>query len=170
MELNLVKRAVCTAFAAGVAATLVACGGGGGSGSTAMTSSAPLLSSTTSATVPVLISDASSDDWVATIGVKILSIALITAGRRAPRSPSTTAPTPAPVVNLERSSIRSRRFSVMCRWPTGTYTGATLTISANPGDVDLVVSANPGRLRRCRRCDYSVQPDSDPRSQGLADG
>ena len=137
MELNLVKRAVCTALAAGVAATLVACGGGGGSGSTSTTSS---TTSSTSGTVPVLVSDASSDDW-ATIGVKILGIALIPQGGGAPVTVY-TAPSPAPVVNLEElDQIAEILGNVSV--PTGTYTGATLTISANPGDVELVVSSNP---------------------------
>lgn len=52
-----------------------------------------------SATVPMVISDASSDDW-ATIGVKVLSIALI------PQSGGAnvtvyTAPSPAPFIYLE---------------------------------------------------------------------
>lgn len=137
MELNLVKRAVCTAFAAGVAATLVACGGGGGSGSTSTTSS---TTSSTSGTVPVLVSDASSDDW-ATIGVKILSIALIPQGGGAPVTVYTAA-SPAPVVNLEELDQISEILGNVSV-PTGTYTGATLTIGANPGDVELVVSSNP---------------------------
>ena len=137
MELILVKRAVCSALAAGVAATLVACGGGGGSGSSSVTSSTP---SSTTGTVPMLISDASSDDW-ATIGVKILSIALTPQGGGAPVTVY-TAPTPAPVVNLEELDQISEILGNVSV-PTGTYTGATLTLSANPGDVELVVSANP---------------------------
>ena len=139
MEFTFLKAALCGALAAGVAATLVACGGGGSSGSSSMTSSTP-PSSTTSGTVPMLISDASSDDW-ATIGVKILSIALIPQGGGTPVTVY-TAPTPAPVVNLEELDQISEILGNVSV-PTGTYTGATLTIGANPGDVELVVSANP---------------------------
>ena len=55
------------------AAVLAACGGGSGSGS------APTLSTPQSASVPLLLSDASTEDW-ATIGVKVLSIALVPQG------------------------------------------------------------------------------------------
>ena len=136
MQLTFLKPALCSALAAGVATTLVACGGGGSSGSMASTSG----TQPTSATVPMLISDASSDDW-ATIGVKILSIALIPQGGGSAVTVY-TAPTPAPVVNLEELDQISEILGNVSV-PTGTYTGATLTISANPGDVELVVSANP---------------------------
>jgi hypothetical protein len=140
MELILVKRAVCSAIAASVAATLVACGGGGGSGSTASTSSTPGTTESTTGTLPIVVSDASSDDW-ATIGVKILSIALIPQGGGTAVTVY-TAPTPAPTVNLEElDQIAEILGNVSV--PTGTYTGATLTISGNPGDVALVVAANP---------------------------
>jgi len=134
MEFKLVKRAVCTALCAGAAATLVACGGAGGS-----SGSMPSTSST-AGSVPVVVSDASSDDW-ATIGVKIMSIALTPQGGGSPVTVH-TAPTPAPMVNLEElDQIAEILGNVSV--PVGTYTGATLTVSANPGDVALVVSANP---------------------------
>ena len=136
MQLTFLKPALCSALTAGVATTLVACGGGGSSGSMASTSG----TQPTSATVPMLISDASSDDW-ATIGVKILSIALIPQGGGSAVTVY-TAPTPAPVVNLEELDQISEILGNVSV-PTGTYTGATLTISANPGDVELVASANP---------------------------
>ena len=135
MQIILVRRAVCGALTAGVAATLVACGGGGGSiGST--------TSGTTSQTaaMPVVVSDASSDDW-ATISVKILSIALVPQGGGSAVTVY-TAPNPAPMVNLEQlDQIGEILGNVSV--PVGTYTGATITISGNPGDVALVVSADP---------------------------
>ena len=75
MQLILVKRAVCSALAAGVAVTLTACGGGG-SGSSAVSTSGTTTPPAQTGSVPLMVSDASSDDW-ATIGVKILSIALV---------------------------------------------------------------------------------------------
>ncbi len=63
MQVDLVKRAVRGALGTGLALTLAACGGGG-SGS--MTGSAP---GAQTGSVPLVVSDASSDDW-ATIGVK----------------------------------------------------------------------------------------------------
>ena len=137
MQVILIKRAMCSAVTAAVAATLVACGGGGGSGSSGSTTS-----STTPQTgaVSMIVSDASSDDW-ATIGVKILSIALVPQGGGSPVTVY-TAPNPAPMVNLEQlDQIGEILGNVSV--PVGTYTGATITISGNPGDVALVVSADP---------------------------
>ena len=57
------------------AALLAACGGGGSSGG----SSSMLNSTPQSGNVAMLLSDASSEDW-ATIGVKVLSIALVPQG------------------------------------------------------------------------------------------
>ena len=137
MQLELVKRAVCSALTAGCAVALTACGGGGSSGSSAVTTSTP---NAQTGTVPLVVSDATSDDW-ATIGVKILSIALVPQGGGTPVTVY-TAPTPAPMVNLEQlDQIGEILGNVSV--PAGTYTGATLTISANPGDVALVVSADP---------------------------
>lgn len=115
---------------------LAACGGGGGSTGTSSTSgSAPQ-----SANVSMLISDASSEDW-ATIGVKVLSIALV------PQSGGAnvtvyTAPTPAPLVNLAQlDQIAEILGNVSV--PVGTYTGAVLTVSGNSGDILLTVAADP---------------------------
>ena len=144
MQVILVKRAVCSALAAGVAVTLVACGGGSSGSSDATTSQHHSTGTTRprrrTGSVPLVVSDASSDDW-ATIGVKILSIALVPQGGGTPVTVY-TAPTPAPLVNLEElDQIAEILGNVTV--PVGTYTGATLTISGNPGDVALVVSADP---------------------------
>ena len=134
MQADSVKRAVCAALSTGMALTLAACGGGG-SGS--MSTTPP---GAQTGNVPLVISDDSSDDW-ATIGVKILSIALTPQGGGAPVTVF-TAPTPAPMVNLEElDQIGEILGNVSV--PVGTYTGATVTISGNPGDVALVVSADP---------------------------
>lgn len=139
MQLILVKRAVCVALAAGVAVTLTACGGGSGSSGTG-TTSGTITPPAQTGSVPLMVSDASSDDW-ATIGVKILSIALVPQGGGAPVTVY-TAPSPAPMVNLEQlDQIAEILGNVTV--PVGTYTGATLTIGGNPGDVALVVSADP---------------------------
>jgi hypothetical protein len=115
-------------------AALAACGGGSG-GSTNQPTSAPQ-----SANVAMLISDASTEDW-ATIGVKVLSIALVPQGGGS-NVTVYTAPSPAPVVNLaELDQIAEILGNVSV--PVGTYTGAVLTISANSGDILLVTSANP---------------------------
>ncbi len=115
-------------------AVLAACGGGS-NGSMNQSPSAPQ-----SAQVSMLVSDASSEDW-ATIGVKVLSIALVPQGGGA-NVTVYTAPMPAPVVNLaELDQIAEILGNVSV--PVGTYTGAVLTVSANSGDILLTSSANP---------------------------
>src|SRR3984885_2255778 len=116
-------------------AVLAACGGGSSGGSMNPPTSAPQ-----SANVSMLIGDASSEDW-ATIGVKVLSIALVPQGGGS-NVTVYTAPSPAPTVNLaELDQIAEILGNVSV--PVGTYTGAVLTISANPGDVLLTTAADP---------------------------
>ncbi len=88
----------------------------------------------------LLMSDASTEDW-ATIGVKVLSISLIPQGGGTPVL-AYTAPSPAPTVNLvELDQLAELLGNVTV--PVGTYTGASLTIGANTGDVLLAGAADP---------------------------
>jgi Domain of unknown function (DUF4382)/Domain of unknown function (DUF5666) len=119
-----------------VAALIAACGGGGGGSS--MTSPPPVTPQT--ANVPMIVSDASSEDW-ATIGVKVLSIALVPQGGGS-NVTVYTAPAAAPMVNLaELDQIAEILGNTSV--PVGTYTGAVLTVGANVGDVMLVAAADP---------------------------
>ncbi len=117
-------------------ALLAACGGGGGvAGGGALQSSAPQTGS-----VALLLSDASTEDW-ATIGVKVLSIALV------PQAGGAnvfvyTAPSPAPTVNLAQLDQLGEILG-NAGVPAGTYTSALLTIGGNPGDVLLTAAADP---------------------------
>src|SRR6202789_355493 len=116
-------------------AVLAACSGGSGGSSMSPPPSAPQ-----SANVSMLITDASTEDW-ATIGVKVLSIALVPQGGGS-NVTVYTAPTPAPTVNLaELDQIAEILGNVSV--PVGTYSSAVLTISANPGDVLLPTAADP---------------------------
>src|ERR1700730_9359093 len=116
-------------------AVLAACDGGSGGSSMNPPTSAPQ-----SANVSMLISDASSEDW-ATIGVKVLSIALVPQGGGGTVTVY-TPPSPAPTVNLaELDQIAEILGNVSV--PVGTYTGAVLTVSANPGDILLTTAADP---------------------------
>jgi hypothetical protein len=133
MHRNMLHSAVCSALVTGLAATLTACGGGG-SGSVNSPQDVSQVS------LPLALSDASSDDW-ATIGVKVLSIALVPQGGGA-NVTVWTAPTPAPCVNLEQLDQLGEILGNVSV-PAGTYSGAVLTISANPGDVLLTVAENP---------------------------
>jgi len=124
-----------------LAVLIAACGGGGSSGgattppSTSTTTSTPQTGS-----VSMLLSDASTEDW-ATIGVKVLSIALVPQGGGS-NVTVYTAPATVPMVNLaELDQIAEILGNVSV--PVGTYTAAVLTVSANVGDVMLIASADP---------------------------
>jgi hypothetical protein len=125
------------------AALMAACGsdGSGGYSSTGSTSStSPIMPAARSGNAAMLISDASTEDW-ATIGVKVLSIALVPQ-----RGGSTvrvhTTPTTVPLVNLAQLDQIADILG-NARVPVGTYTAAVLTISANAGGVPLMVASNP---------------------------
>jgi hypothetical protein len=91
-------------------------------------------------TVNLLVSDASTEDW-ATIGVKILSVSLTPQGGGSDVV-IYTAPSPAPTVNLlQLDQLNEILGNVSVAH--GTYAAATITISGNPGDVLLTVSADP---------------------------
>ena len=121
------------------ASILAACGGGGGSGGS-LGSSTPQGSAPQNANVAVLASDASSEDW-ATIGVKILSIALIPQGGGS-NVTVYTAPTPTPVTNLVMLDQLDEILG-NTSIPVGTYGGAVLTVSGNAGDILLTTSSDP---------------------------
>jgi hypothetical protein len=134
MNSKLSRAAVCAALVV----SLSACGGGSGSsdpGAASGSSPPPQTSQ-----MAMIISDASSDDW-ATVGVKILSIALMPQGGGSPVTVY-TAPSTPPMVNLEQLDQIGEVLG-NATVPVGTYTGATVTVSANPGDVELVVAAEP---------------------------
>ena len=90
--------------------------------------------------VNMMVSDASTEDW-ATIGVKILSISLVPQGGGSPVNVF-TAGSSVPSINLVQLDQLGELLGTVSV-PAGTYTGAILTVSANPGDVTLVVSADP---------------------------
>lgn len=135
MQLTMLRRVVRGALLAGLGLSLGACGGGSPDSGSNTLNTTPQ-----SGNVPLLVSDASSDDW-ATIGVKILSISLTPQGGGSAVTVY-TAPAPAPMVNLEQLDQLGEILGNVSV-PVGTYTGATLTIGANPGDVVLTVAADP---------------------------
>jgi hypothetical protein len=110
----------------------IACGGGSSS-STASNHVSP-------GSVHVIVNDDPTQDW-ATVGVKVLSVALVPQGGGAPVAVY-TAPAPAPTINLLQLDQLGEIIG-NASVPAGTYTSAQLTISANPGDVVLVSSADP---------------------------
>jgi hypothetical protein len=138
MDTRKLNYAVCGA----IVAALTACGGGSSDSGSPLTSgsSGSTTSTAQTASVPMVISDASSEDW-ATIGVKVLSIALIPQGGGS-NVTVYTAPSPAPFVNLEQLDQLGEILG-NATVPVGTYTGAVITVSGNPGDVLLTASADP---------------------------
>jgi hypothetical protein len=88
----------------------------------------------------IVMQDASTEDW-ATIGVKVLSISLTPQGGGSAVTVFTT-PTPAPMINLVQLDQLGEILGNV-QVPAGTYTGATIAIAGNPGDVQLTVSADP---------------------------
>ena len=95
---------------------------------------------TQNGTVAFVMQDASTEDW-ATIGVKVLSVSLTPQGGGSPITVF-TASTPTPMINLVQLDQLGELLA-NAQVPAGTYTGATLTIGGNPGDVVLTVSADP---------------------------
>jgi len=118
--------------------TLAACGGSGAD-SSSVGSSAP-ASSQQSGSVPLIVSDASADDW-ATIGVKLISVALVPAAGGA-NVTVYNAPSMQPCINLEQLDQLGEIVGNVAV-PVGTYTGAVVTVGGNPADLMLTVAANP---------------------------
>lgn len=114
---------------------LVACGGGSNTNTNNNNNNNPQ-----NGNMSVVVSDASVEDWAA-IDVKIMSIALTPQGGGSPVTVF-TAPNPAPMINLVELDQLGELLGNISVQP-GTYTSATLTLSANPGDVGLVVSPDP---------------------------
>src|ERR1700722_10132965 len=117
MNRIMLRRTIGAALLVGIAASLVACGGGSGTTSNGMGAN--------TGSVPVMISDALSDDW-ATIGVRVLSIALLPQGGGSAVT-VWTAPAPGPYVNLEQLDQVAEILG-NASVPVGTYTGASLTL------------------------------------------
>ncbi len=124
-----------------IASILAGCGGGGGSG--AMMSGTPPVSTPQNTNVSLLLSDASTEDW-AMIGVKVLSIALVPSDGSA-NVTVYTAPNPAPTTNLVALDNIGELLANATLSLTNpmTFSGAVLSVSANPGDVLLNVAADP---------------------------
>jgi Domain of unknown function (DUF4382)/Domain of unknown function (DUF5666) len=119
----------------GVAALIAACGGGSGGGSMGS-----VMPQSQTGNVSMLVSDASSEDW-ATIGVKVLSIALVPQGGGS-NVTVYTAPATAPMINLAQLDQVAEILG-NASVPAGTYSAAVLTVSANPSDILLTVAADP---------------------------
>lgn len=145
-----------------LAAGLVGCGGSGSntSGSappasiTSVASTAEAASTTGSGagdtpaptshaqvSIPLMLAaDGSSSNW-AKVAVRILNVSLTQQGGGAPIT-IYTAPASAPAINLEQLDHISQLVAEVPVNP-GTYTGAIVSVAANPGDVALTSSDDP---------------------------
>ncbi len=124
-----VSRSLLGLTAAIVSLLLVGCSSSGSASTTA-----------SNGNVSTMASDAPANDW-ATVGVKILKISLNPMGGGTAVTvyvPPATVPT-VNLAQLDQLGELLNNASV----PPGTYTSATLSISANPGDVTLTASADP---------------------------
>src|ERR1700689_4494941 len=135
MQLTMFRYAMCAA----AAAALAACGGGGSNSDLSSTGNSS-GSTMQTGNVPLLVSDASSDDW-ALVGVKVLSIALVPQGGGA-NVTVFTATSAAPYLNIEQLDNLGEILGNVAV-PVGSYVGAVLTVSGNPGDILLTVAADP---------------------------
>jgi hypothetical protein len=128
-----ISRLILLMVTAALPLLFVACGNTGSSSSTGG-------GQTQNGTVAFVMQDASTEDW-AMIGVKVLSVSLTPQGGGSPVTVF-TASTPTPMINLVQLD-QLGDILASAQVPAGTYTGATLTISGNPGDVALTVSTDP---------------------------
>jgi len=126
---------VLISFLAALPLLLLGCGGNYNA-----SSNTPLPTGNQTGQLSVMLSDDPSNDW-ATIGVKVLSISLKPQGGGTPVTVF-TAPTQVPVINLVQLDQLAEIIG-NATVPVGTYTGATLTLGANPGDLLLTASSDP---------------------------
>jgi hypothetical protein len=119
---------VLTVVSIAILLTLISCGG------------RPNINPTPPSNMAIFISDNPTEDW-ATIGIKIQSVSLTPQGGGSPVTVY-TAPNPVPVFNLVQLNQLGQLLGNAQLVP-GTYTSATLTLAANPGDVTLITGADP---------------------------
>src|SRR5579862_6081002 len=124
------RYAACSALFA----VLVGCGGSSTGGGDSMNPTQQM------GTLPLMVSDATTDDW-ATVGVNVLNIALIPQGGGSNVSVY-SASSGTSYVNLEQLDQLGEILGNVSV-PVGTYSGAVVTVGANPGDVQLVTSEDP---------------------------
>ena len=121
-----------TAVAIASAIVIAACGGGGG-GADSGGSGAQVQS----VSVPLMLSDASSQDWS---NVQVTITAVVLTGSAGNSSNLLSAPV---TINLEQLDDLGELLDASGLTAGSVYTGATLTVSANSGDVVLTVASDP---------------------------
>ena len=132
------KRLIPAALAlTGLSILALSLGCGGSANSTPPPTPAPV---NTNGNVAISLSDASTEDW-AVIGVKVVAITLTPSGGGTPVTIFTAPATPALVNLVQLDAISDVLGNIQV--PAGSYQSATLTISANPGDIVLTAAASP---------------------------
>jgi len=130
--MSVLSRFIQTSVLTALTVSLVGCGGGGGSANTPPPISSGIIHQT-----PLLIRDAPSENW-GSVAVKVLSIALTASDGS---SVTVYQPTTPALMNLAQLDQVADQLSSAI--PAGTYTGATVTLAANPGDVVLTIAQDP---------------------------
>ena len=102
--------------------------------------SASTATSHVQAPVPLMLSADASRDW-AKVAIRVLNVSLTPQNGGAPVT-IYTAPSPAPAIDLEQLDHISQLLGNVSV-PPGSYSGAIITVSANPGDVALTSSDDP---------------------------
>ena len=121
-----------------VLACLSACGGGGGASTSSTSTPTPVSIAPQSVNVPIMLSDASSDDWSA-INVTINAITFTDSNGNVTAN-LLSAPWSG---NLEQLDNLAEQLNSATLTAGTTYVSATLTVSANPGDIGLTVASDP---------------------------
>ena len=128
------------ALAGAVSLFAAGCGSGGAANQNPPTNPTPQTG-----TVTTMISDGATEDW-STIGVKVLSVALVPQGGGTPVTVY-TAPSTPPMINLVQLDQLSEILGNNSSISAGTYTQVVLTLGANNNgtncDVELVASGDP---------------------------
>ncbi len=137
---------------------------GCGSGSSGSSFSSGSGSNPQDGSVNLMVSDASTEDW-ATIGVKILSISLIPQGGGSNVNVYSASESTAPTINLVQLDQLGEILGNV-NVPVGTYTGAVVTISGNPSDIQLTSSADPSASLLALTSASAANDDSDEPDSG----
>jgi hypothetical protein len=139
------SRVALAAAAAAVMLYTMGCSSGSSTSNPGSSGSTPQAQT---GTVNMIVSDAPTEDW-ATIGVKVLSIALIPQGGGSAVTVY-TAPSSAPTINLlQLDQLNEILGSVSV--PVGTYASATITVNG---------------ICRSRGHDDPFEPDSNSQHHG----
>jgi hypothetical protein len=104
-------------------------------------STAPVATTDARLAVPLIIaSDGASRNW-AKVAIRVQTVSLVPQGGGAPINLYTASPAAPPIDLAQLDGVGQLLGTVSV--PAGRYTGAVVTVAANPGDVSLTSSEDP---------------------------